>query len=128
MKISSFRLFIIVFLTGLISCNTNKLDEHPIEGLWQGSYISDESGDNCYYSIKIKPDGTIEKFNLSGQKIGEGSWKLEGNIFCAKYCCPNGTEYSIVASSVCCEEKKIFGLWGYDDNATNGGTWEMQKK
>jgi hypothetical protein len=128
MKISKIILISVIAMTAFVSCKKDKADtQHPIEGRWVGTYVNDASGNSFYYSFNIKPGGIIEEINSAGQKIGEGSWELDNDIFSAHYKWSGGSEYSVIAAFYK-SQGKLLGDWGYGDSATNGGTWQMQKK
>ena len=128
MKISKIILIAAVFLTGFMSCKKDKAEQSTsIEGRWVGSYVNEASGNSFYYSFNIKPGGVIEELNAAGQKLGQGTWKLESNIMTAKYAWSSGGGFSIIAAFNK-ENGKLLGDWGYGNSATNGGTWEMQKQ
>ncbi len=129
MKISKIILIAFVALTGFISCKKDKVEKQTtaIEGRWVGTYVNDASGNSFYYSFDIKPGGAIEELNAAGQKLGQGTWKLENNILSAKYSWPGGNGFSILAAFNK-EQGKLLGDWGYGNSATNGGTWEMHKQ
>jgi len=129
MKISKIILIAFVALTGFISCKKDKVEKltTAIEGRWVGTYVNDASGNSFYYSFDIKPGGVIEELNAAGQKLGQGTWKLENNILSAKYNWPGGNGFSILAAFNK-EQGKLLGDWGYGNSATNGGTWEMHKQ
>jgi len=131
MKISKIILIALVTVTGIISCKKDKTEVQAqttnIEGRWVGTYINETSGNSFYYSFNIKPGGIIEELNSSGQKLGQGTWELENNILTAKYTWTSGSTYSVIGAFYK-EDGKLLGDWGYGDNATNGGTWEMHKQ
>jgi hypothetical protein len=80
--LTSFALSMVIFQT---SCKkdptTPNSSPHSIEGLWIGSYSVDgqPSLGEQYYSVVIKPDGTmIEDTKWSGkQHLSIGTWKLD---------------------------------------------------
>jgi hypothetical protein len=131
MKISKLILIAFVALTGFISCKKDKAEKPTsaatIEGRWVGTYVNDASGNSFYYSLNIKNGGVIEELSAAGQKLGQGTWKLENNILSAKYSSPGGSGFSILAAFNK-EQGKLLGDWGYGNSATNGGTWEMHKQ
>lgn len=129
MKISKIILIAFVALTGFISCKKDKVEKQAttIEGRWVGTYVNNASGNSFYYSFNIKPGGVIEELNAAGQKLGQGTWKLENNILSGKYSWPGGNGFSILAAFNK-EQGKLLGDWGYGNSATNGGTWEMHKQ
>jgi len=129
MKISKFILVAIAAIIGLASCSKDKADTAQntiIEGRWVGTHVNNASGNTFYYSFNVKPGGVIEEINQSGQKIGEGTWKLENDILTAAYTWPSGSKYSVIAFYK--STAKLLGDWGYGSSATNGGTWQMNKQ
>ena len=129
MKNSKIILIAFVALTGFISCKKDKVEKQntSIEGRWVGTYVNEASGNSFYYSFNIKPAGVIEELNAAGEKLGQGTWKLENNILSAKYSWQGGSVYSVLAAFYK-EEGKLLGDWGYGNSATNGGTWQMHKQ
>lgn len=130
MKISKLIIIAFVALTGFISCKKDKVEKQStttIEGRWVGTYVNDASGNSFYYSFNIKNGGVIEELNAAGQKLGQGTWKLENNILSAKYNWTGGNGFSILAAFNK-DQGKLLGNWGYGTSATNGGTWEMHKQ
>jgi hypothetical protein len=128
MKISKIILIVCIALAGFVSCSkdNNNNNAVSIEGRWEGSYVNQASGNSFYFSFNIKPGGVIEEINSSGQKVGEGSWQLQNNIFTANYEWTSGTEFSVLAAFYS-EDAKLLGDWGYGNSVTDGGTWEMSK-
>ena len=124
MKFSAAMLLALFSLTVLFSCKKDNDKKKSIEGLWEGTYVNDASGNTFFYSFNIKPGGVIEEIDADGDKIGQGTWELENNIFSATYSWPNGLEFSVLASYYP-DQTKLLGNWGYDDSVTDGGTWEM---
>lgn len=128
MKISKIILIALVALTGFISCKKDKVEkQNTIEGRWVGTYVNEASGNSFYYSFNIKPAGVIEELNAAGEKLGQGTWKLENNILSAKYSWSGGSGFSVLAAFYKVEGK-LLGDWGYGNSATNGGTWQMHKQ
>lgn len=128
MKISKIILIALVALTGFISCKKDKVEkQNTIEGRWVGTYVNEASGNSFYYSFNIKPGGVIEELNAAGQKLGQGTWKLENNILSAKYNWTGGGAFSVLGAFNK-EQGKLLGDWGYGNSATNGGTWQMQRQ
>ena len=129
MKFSKNLFFAIIAIATLfVSCSKDRNDPQPatIEGRWVGTYVNDASGNSFYYSFNIKAGGVIEEINSSGQKIGEGTWEIDNDILTAEYSWPGGADFSVIAAFYK-NEAKLLGDWGYDDSATNGGSWEMAK-
>lgn len=99
-----------------------------IEGKWVGKYGTGENPPSSFYSFNFKADGTIQELDQSGAVTGEGEWELDNNILYATYSTlpPNVKVYTIIGAFNA-GQGKILGNWGYDDSATNGGLWEMNK-
>lgn len=100
-----------------------------LQGVWVGKYGFDNENPHVFYSFNIKANGIIEELNSTGEVKATGTWKLDNNIFTAKYInvAPSTSKYSVIGafnSSM----GKILGNWGYESSATNGGTWEMARK
>jgi len=132
MKISKIILIALVASTGFIACKKDKVEKQTkqttIEGRWVGTYVNEASGNSFYYSFNIKPAGVIEELNAAGEKLGQGTWKLENNILSAKYSWSGGGSGFSVLAAFSKEEGKLLGDWGYGNSATNGGTWQMHKQ
>lgn len=130
MKISKIILIALVAVTGFISCKKDKAapPQATIEGRWAGTYINDASGNSFYYSFNIKPRGVIEELNAAGQKIGQGTWKLENNILTAHYIWTGGGSGFSIIAAFNKANGKLLGDWGYGNSATNGGTWQMSRQ
>lgn len=130
MKISKIILIALVTLPGFIACKKDKVDKQTtnIEGRWVGTYVNEASGSSFYYSFNIKAAGVIEEVNAAGEKLGQGTWKLENNILSAKYSWSGGGNGFSVLGAFYKETGKLLGDWGYGNSATNGGTWEMHKQ
>jgi hypothetical protein len=129
MKIAKIILMAAVVLTGFVSCKKDKTETSKattIEGVWVGSYVNDASGNSFFYSFNIKPGGVIEELNSAGEKLGQGTWKLENEILTATYTWTGGSKYSILAAFYK-NEGKLLGDWGYGNSTTNGGSWQMHK-
>ena len=131
MKRSIIILVTFMSIAGLPSCKKEHANKNlsTIEGKWVGSYVNDASGNTFYYSFNIKPGGIIEELNSSGQLVGSGNWELSNDILSAyyNYLPPSNSSYSVIGAFDK-NSGKLAGDWGYGNNATNGGTWEMTKQ
>ena len=132
MKIFKIALLSMMILTGIVSCTKDSdspsTNPSALEGLWVGAYGYDNDNPSISYRFDIKPGGIIHEVNSSGQSKGSGTWKLEGNIFTAKYTWnpPLGTTFSVIATYDA-SKKKLLGNWGWGNSATDGGLWSMTK-
>ena len=129
MKISALAFIALFTITGLVSCK--KDHDSPkvssgIQGHWEGTYKSSASGNTFFYAFNIKAGGVIEEVNSSGEVLGTGTWQIDNNILSAHYAWPSGTDFSVLAAYYP-QNNKLLGDWGYDNSATDGGTWEMSK-
>jgi hypothetical protein len=130
MNLSKFIFSALLLTTAFVSCKKDK-DDAPknaaIEGKWVGTYLNKASETEFFYSFNIKPGGIIEELDNSGAKIGEGTWKLENNIFTARYYWPGGGNGFSVLAAFYPNDAQLLGDWGYGTSTTNGGVWEMKK-
>lgn len=130
MKIAKIMMLASLAIFTFISC---KKDDEPksfaLEGKWVGTYVNQASGNSFFFSLNIKPGGIIEELNQAGQKTGEGTWEIEHDILTAHYkmVAPNSQGYSIIAAFYK-NNGKLLGDWGYDESATDGGTFQLSKQ
>jgi hypothetical protein len=131
-KLSLLALLIVPTL--FVACKKDSGSPAPvptnsIEGVWQGKYGYGNEAPSISYIFNIKPGGVIEELNASGNSKGSGTWTLVGTTFTAKYQwkAPLLTIFS-VTSTFDKSTSKLTGLWGYDNNNSNGGKWTMTKK
>ena len=124
----------VAFATAIISCKKEDVStpstpsgSNPLAGRWIGKFGFNNENPDTYYSFKLKTDGTMDELNSSNEKIGEGTWTLNGTTFTAKhhYTGGNGTSFTDVATYNAQTHKFENGTWGYSTNATNGGKWFM---
>lgn len=119
-------LFVTTIFTACSKSKSSPSGSTSIEGTWVGKYGTGNNTPSSFYSFIIKPGGIIEEVNSSGVKKGEGTWKLENNIFTAKYqyLSPSTAKFSVIGAFNA-STGKILGNWGYGNSATDGGLWEM---
>jgi hypothetical protein len=102
-KLTAFLLAFMSLTIGLASCEKDDDDPDPtpatIEGLWIGTYSVTQipSAGLQYYSLIIKPDGTLiaDTEGLDEQHFNVGTWTLTGNTFSATTTCVYGLPSSI---------------------------------
>jgi hypothetical protein len=118
----------VVFLACKKDETTAKAPNKSVEGVWKGAYGFGDDTPSIYYALSVKSGGVIEEINKTGQSKGVGSWSLVGNTFTAKYkwSILSQTTYSIKAT-IDPATGKMAGTWGYDDNPSDGGLFEMNK-
>lgn len=101
-----------------------------IEGKWVGKFGTGDNPPSSFFSFNIKSGGVIQELNQAGEVTGEGEWELDSNnVLFATYetSGPNVKTYTVIGAFNA-GQAKILGNWGYDDSATDGGTWEMNKQ
>ncbi|HEY0678894.1 MAG TPA: hypothetical protein VGD17_11450 [Chitinophagaceae bacterium] len=132
MRFVQFAIMIMLASATLLACKKDKASSTSnaaIEGKWMGKYGFDNETPAIFYGFNIKPGGVLEEFGESGMKIAQGTWKLENNIFTGNTVSLLGSnnEYSVIAAF---NEAKgeLLGNWGYDESATDGGTFTMKKQ
>lgn len=92
---------------------------YPIQGLWIGTYTVDgqTSLGEQYFSLIIKPDGTIIADTKGGDKqhLAPGSWTLTGNtlscIFTCVYGYPSNIGVTEMATATWDKTGKLGGFW-----------------
>lgn len=132
LKIAAVVLFSTAIFASCKKDNDNVQSPGPssgIEGKWMGNYGHDGEMPSIVYRFNIKNGGIIEELNASDLVKGSGTWSLNGNTFYAHYQwkAPLLTIFT-VTGTYNSSSKKLSGTWGYDDDATNGGMWEMTKQ
>ena len=132
MRIVNFLFMSLVASLSLIACKKDSdkpSSNAAIEGKWVGKYGFASEAPSVFYSFNIKPGGILEEFGESGLKIAQGTWKLENNIFTGTTTSLLGSnnEYSVIAAFNQ-SKAEMQGDWGYDNSATDGGTWTMKKQ
>jgi hypothetical protein len=128
------KLFSLVLLTSVVflACKkdevSSKSPSKSIEGVWVGQYGFGDDTPNIYYALNVKPGGVIEEINKTGQSKGSGTWTLVGNTFTAKYkwTILGQSTYSVHAT-LDPATGKLAGTWGYDNNPSDGGLFEISK-
>src|SRR4030095_16255711 len=131
MKMFKLFLFLLVSTTVFFACS--KEDEgtptDTVEGLWIVTYGFGNDSPDIFFSFNIKPGGVIEELNKSKGVKGSGTWQLVGDQFTASYQwgAPYFTAYS-VSATFNKAHGKLSGYWGWDDNDSDGGKWEMEKE
>ena len=131
MRVAKFFIMMLIATAALTACkkDSSSSSDKAIEGKWVGKYGFDNEAPSEFYSFNIKPGGILEEIGQTGLKIGEGTWKLENNIFTGVTYSTLGSnsKYSVIAAYDQAKGK-LLGDWGFDDSATDGGTWEMTKQ
>jgi len=90
---------------------------YPIEGLWIGTYTVD--GDlnrgNQYYSLVIKPDGTVilDGKDANQQSLSIGTWTLTGTNFS----CHTSSVYGVSGVGIL---ENITAMWNNSGQLTSG--------
>lgn len=125
------------FMTGLLSmmafvaCKTDDIKpEIALEGGWEGEYSIESGPYDNYYSFIFKAGGILERQDILGQKMGEGTWVFsnENTVVSGTYhllAAPTSI-FSFVANfdSIAGE---LDGTWGYGEQEYGGGYWYMSK-
>ena len=132
MKIVNYLILIVALAITMIACSKSSNDDPPttsnsIDGVWQGTLVTESSKITSFYAFDIKPNGVLHRLNEAGSIAGTGIWSIDNNIFTGTYKTESNTKYSVIGTynkSI----NKILGNWGFNNNVTNGGTWEMIKK
>jgi len=136
MKPFSFFTAILFVAVSIVSCKKNsddRPDSNPsaqIQGVWAGKFGTGNNNPTAFFSFNIKAGGILEELTATGQVKGTGTWKLENKIFYGytiNILDPIGNKYSVIGAYDA-SKGKILGNWGYEDEATDGGLWEMNKK
>ena len=88
MKFLKNAMFAMLASVLFIACSKDK-DSTPapqtLEGRFVGQYKFTNSAPTYYYSLNFKAGGILEEINSSNQKIGEGTWQLNGSTMTASY-------------------------------------------
>ncbi|MCR6721055.1 MAG: hypothetical protein NVV59_12380 [Chitinophagaceae bacterium] len=94
-----------------------------------GKVTFSKTGKKFYYRLDIKPNGILEEYGPNGEKYGEGEWTLDatGKIFTAHVVWSPEVAFSMMGAFNDAKHK-MTGNWGYDNSATDGGTWQLSKK
>ena len=132
MKIVNYLILVVAVAVTAISCSKSSNDDTPttsnsIDGVWQGSLVTESSKITSFYAFDIKPNGVLHRLNEAGNIVGTGIWSIDNNIFNGTYKTESNTKYSVIGSYNKGIDK-ILGNWGFNNSVTNGGTWEMMKK
>jgi hypothetical protein len=102
-----------------------------VDGTWVGKFGNDNDDPSVFYSLNFKPGGILEEIDQSGEVRGVGSWNIDNNNIITGHTVntksPVGKKYSIVAAFYP-GQNVVLGNWGFDDSATNGGTFELTTK
>ena len=128
MKFLKFAVAALLFPMFLLSCSKDNDTASPVEGKWQGLYGNDGGVPSYLYRLNVRHGGVIEELNSAGMVKGSGSWNFSGNTFTAHYQwkAPLNTVFTIKATYDP-STNKLTGTWGFDDDATDGGTWNAGK-
>lgn len=127
------KLFIagVLCLIAFVSCKKDNGDFKPyvaIEGTWVGKSSVLSEPFNSFYSFRIQPSGVLERLDMNGEKIGEGTWAFYNNntAITGAYTLTGGATFSIIANF----DKvngKLDGTWGNGTQEYGGGYWYMNK-
>ncbi len=119
---------VLLVSTFFASCTKEKSTVLPvkIEGTWEGKFGYGPDQKEYLYALHIRPGGILERMDSSGNVTGSGVWEMSDKIFSGIYN-TNGSIFSLLAAFDD-RQGKLMGNWGYGNNASNGGTWEMVKK
>ncbi len=129
MKFTGIIALFITVLAGFSSCKKDETQKPGnLQGVWKGNFTVDPSPDKGFFSLNFKANGVLEELNSSGVVKGSGEWEMDNNnIITGTYTMlDTGNEYSIVGAYYP-QQNKILGNWGWDDSATNGGTYELSR-
>lgn len=79
-------LFILTFIAACDKDESCPVPTYQIAGLWTGTYTVDQlpSQGNLYYSLIVKPDGTLLTESKGGDGktyYASGTWTLNGAVF-----------------------------------------------
>ena len=123
----------VVMLAAITFASCKKDDVKPvpasIEGQYSGKYGFGNDAPDTEYKLYFKPGGILEEIGVnSGMVMGQGTWQVNGNMVTGKYTIvyPPNSKYSISAEFNPATNK-LTGTWGYDDNATDGGKFELTR-
>lgn len=131
-KFKNLFLFLLASLV-LISC---KKDTNPptnpntIAGTYEGKFGTGDNTPSSFFSFNIKPNGILEEISNTGEVLGTGIWTISGSTFQGSYDYnePSNNSYSVKATYDASAKNLTNGTWGYGNNETNGGKWNMTKK
>ncbi|WP_336514679.1 hypothetical protein [Pollutibacter soli] len=129
MKTTGIIALFIAVLAGFSSCKKDDIEAKVgINGVWTGNYTVDPSTEKGFFSLNFKSNGVLEELSSAGAVKGTGTWEMDSNnIITGSYkMTASGNRYSIVGAFYP-QQKKVLGNWGYDDSATDGGTYELSK-
>jgi hypothetical protein len=105
---------VVLSLFTLVSCDKDEISvpNHPIEGLWIGTYDiveAAESGDSFYYSYYIRNDDTLQAQGQGADGntyYGIGTWNLNDTIFTASLTTTNFGQQGVVQNISAIYDKK----------------------
>jgi hypothetical protein len=136
MKAFKFSLVVLVASLFFANCKKSSGSDTPppstsagIEGIWKGGVGSGTQNPTTFYSFHIKAGGILEELSVTGLTKGIGTWKLDNGIFTGTYTYlpPSTAKYSVIGAYDA-NKKQIVGNWGHNNNATDGGLWDMDKQ
>ena len=96
-------------------------------GTWIG-VLTTNSAPVGSLNLVMKLDGTLEAQNTAGQKIGEGTWQLNGVNFTCSYTVGSPTPVKCNLIGTLVSPTKLNGAWGTGNSSVNGGFWNMDKQ
>lgn len=142
MKFLKFSILTILLSTVFIACEKEEAitpdptpdvtpvpvpEVKPVQGTWMGNRYGLDRSIPVYFGFAIKADAKLDVLNSSKQVIGTGTWSFNNDVFTANYIIiSTGVTYS-VQNNFFNKPDNIGGTWGFDNNLSNGGIWEMSK-
>ncbi|MGN6491069.1 MAG: hypothetical protein ACTHLE_03660 [Agriterribacter sp.] len=125
-----FLLALLVSISFVACKKDNAKPAVSIEGKWVGKFGTGGNPPSSFFSFNIKPGGVIQELNQDGEVTGEGEWELDSNnvLFATYETLSDNVKVYTVIGAFNAGQAKILGNWGYNDSATDGGTWEMSKQ
>ena len=125
-------LLALLALTLLKACNSSDpvpTTPETVSGIWEGKYGNGTKTPEFFWGFKIEANGTINELNSAGEQTGEGIWTKVGDKFISTYHdeIPYNATYSL-RGSFNLSDGTMKGTWGFINNETNGGTFELTKK
>jgi hypothetical protein len=134
MRILTTAIIALFISTAFMACkkDSDKPEKSTVgaEGLYTGKYGFDSETPHIDYSLNLKVGGIIEEIGQSsGNAVGRGTWKLNGNQLTASYTMlfEPFSDYFLVATFDP-SAKTLTGTWGFESNGTDGGKFIMATK
>ena len=132
MKFLKPLVFLSVIFLSFTACKKDSDKPAPtLQGKWTGKYGMGNDNPAHFYSLNFKAGGVLEEINQAGEVRGTGTWEIDNNNIITGTTVntkdPVGVKFSIIASFYP-SDGIVLGNWGYDDSATDGGTFELKSK